>query len=181
MSSPILPDYTEIFLQDFADYLKRLQVSLSTYKNYLSDVRYFFNWSATHPQTSDHILSLPTLTSFRDSQISQPLTTTNRRLSAIRKLCQFAFSNQLIATDPSSQLTNLTALSPSDPHQDILSRFTSFLRSQKVSPITIKNYISDIRLFLSLNIQPEAYVSQLQKTTSATNKRRLSSLRRFLE
>lgn len=157
-------------LSSFADYLISQQVSHSTYKNYLSDIRYFFKWQ--DDLKINDPLTPSSVTSYRDHLSLLPITTANRKLSALRKYCNF--SNVHVS------VSNLSPLPPKDPQKNILHQFAKDLKNEGASPTTIKNYLSDTKKFLEQEAPPETYITSLQKTPSSTTRRRLSSLRKFL-
>lgn len=144
----------------FKIYLKTQGVSPVTVKNYLADVNHFFNWltqktGIRHQVAGNSIFGLftrETLNEYKtDLRLSEtPSSTINRRLSALRKLGQFAKSNGLLPENPAKEVVNT-------PRQDssqnliegILGNFRKYLEKKQASQITIKNYLSDLRDFLS--------------------------------
>ncbi len=91
-----------------------------------------------------------------------PLSTLNRRLSSLRKFSQFGKSQGWLSEIP--KMANVTpedvihlretkaqleGVSASKPTFEVLEKFQKQLQKEKVSSLTIKNYLSDLRHFLS--------------------------------
>ncbi|HJZ05497.1 hypothetical protein A2634_03365 [Candidatus Amesbacteria bacterium RIFCSPHIGHO2_01_FULL_48_32] len=182
-------DYTESLRSKFAQFLGPLGVSHNTYKNYLSDLLHFFDWYASlgltlSPENIADSLTPTQLAHYRDHLISHsPVTTANRRLSTLRRFCQFAFSQNILPSDPSANLSNISQ--PLTAQEAILTRFRSFLKSEGASIVTIKNYLSDARYFMQFSPQLDpdlsAYTLHLQATFSpSTALRRLSSAKKLV-
>ena len=73
--------------------------------------------------------------------------TANRRLSTLRNLSRFLLASQISDIDFMEGLSNLTGDAyEGDP---ILYEFENYLKQEKVSDNTIKNYLSDIKQFIS--------------------------------
>ena len=162
-------------LQDFAKYLAASSTAVGTIKNYASDISHFFSFLSSgsqyvSPLTLPFILTPSFLLQYKNHLSSSPLATANRRLSSLRKFCQFAIASGVVASIDLSQLTNISpAISPS-PEQKLLTKFKTHLQSQGASSNTIKNYTSDVRIHL---------LNHNTSTTPATIKRRQSALRHF--
>ena len=84
---------------------------------------------------------------------NMPLKTVNRRLSTLRHLSRFLVSTQVIDSDFMQGIENSTTAKEvkqiriSD-HPSI-EEFRGYLESEKISPNTIKNYLSDIKQFFN--------------------------------
>ena len=100
-------------LTNFSAYLTGQLLSSVTVKNYLSDIRYFFDWFRT---TYPDLLSLPldqqitpqTLNFFHQHLSGNlPLKTANRRLSSVRKFCQFLSDQNYTVTNSANNLPNI--------------------------------------------------------------------------
>src|SRR3989344_4172145 len=167
-------DYTDELRNKFAQFLQPLGVSRNTYKNYLSDLLHFFDWTSSQgysitPEGLSQTLVPQFLALYRDHLISHsPVATANRRLSTIRKFCQFAYSQSIPPADPSANLTNISQ--PLSPQEAILGRFRSLLKSEGASIVTIKNYLSDARHYMQfspdLNPDLTEYNAYLEKNFS---------------
>jgi len=86
-----------------------------------------------------------------------PLSTINRRLSALRKFGQFGKAQGWISENPAGKVGNLHlrgvkahlgGVFAQNYPSEVLADFQKHLEKEKVSPLTIKNYLSDLRHFL---------------------------------
>jgi len=185
----------------FRIYLISQGCSPLTVKNYLSDVKNFFDWLATktgiHYQVAGKatfgIFTKETLLEYQQDLLSAktPPSTINRHLSALRKLGEFARNQGWLSENPAVKVGNVTAgqyyleskhhlgsgrfwsfASGVDERSEcgesghlptkastkagralpewteLLGDFRKFLEKEKTSPLTIKNYLSDLRHFL---------------------------------
>lgn len=153
----------ENFLTSYRNYLSSEKVSSITVRSYVSDARFFLKWflpfmasSVKSPSNINLIdllkqVSKPLLEQFSFYLISQeiPLKSINRKYSALRKLGTFCQVQNLFAENIFDDLKNLTVNVPF-PEQDFhLNQFKDQLLKNKVSPNTVKNYLADIKQFLS--------------------------------
>jgi len=145
----------------FRHYLKTQKISSVTIKNYVADIRNFLDWLAAKTgvryqvagKSTFGLLTQETIEEYKTDLANKhtPLSSINRRLSALRKFGQFGLSHGWLVKNEASQVRNLRA-SPIDrqlPNERILTEFRKHLEAEKVSQITIKNYLSDLRHFLS--------------------------------
>lgn len=151
----------------FKNYLLIQKSSYVTAKNYVADLNHFLNWLASktgikHQIVGRGIFSLftkETLEEYKADllQDKTPLSTLNRRLSALRKFGQFGKSQNWITENPANKVANVhlggvppTGGPPSEVLSEVkvLTDFQKQLEKEKISPITIKNYLSDLRHFL---------------------------------
>ena len=146
----------------FKLYLKTQKISLVTAKNYLADINHFLEWLAQktgiHYQIAGKaifgLFTKETLNEYKTDQLAEgtPLSTINRRLSALRKFGQFGRQQGWISENPAEKVANATSVDSGQQtvnSEKILGNFQKHLAREKVSPITIKNYLSDLRHFLS--------------------------------
>jgi site-specific recombinase XerD len=78
-----------------------------------------------------------------------PIQTTNRRLSTLRNLSRFMVATQIIDFDFMDGLTG-AGITPNVKSADpILEKYAKHLESQKASKNTIKNYVADVKHFIS--------------------------------
>lgn len=144
----------------FKNYLQIQKASLVTTKNYLVDINNFLDWLAQKTGVKYQIVgkaifglfTQETLNEYKNDQLKQkiPSSTLNRRLSALRKFGQFGLTQGWLKENPA--ITNVaSSLLSKDQNKDIkvLGEFQKQLEKEKVSPSTIKNYLSDLRHFLS--------------------------------
>jgi len=162
----------------FRTYLISQGCSPLTVKNYLSDVKNFFDWLATktgiHYQVAGKaifgIFTKETILEYQQDLLSAktPPSTINRHLSALRKLGEFARNQGWLSENPAVKIGNVTAkqyrfsgggrLSAEVSAQtkgtlpewtNLLGDFREYLEKEKTSSLTIKNYLSDLRHFLA--------------------------------
>jgi len=149
-----------------------------TVKNYLSDVKNFFDWLAQktgiHYQVVGEaifgIFTQETILEYQQDLLTAktPSSTINRHLSALRKLGEFARNQGWLLENPAAKIGNVTAKQyrfsggdrlPAEvsvqtkgalPEWTILlDDFRNYLEKEKTNPLTIKNYLSDLRHFLA--------------------------------
>jgi len=145
----------------FRRYLKTQKVSPVTIKNYIADIKNFLGWLATktgikYQVAGKSIFSLLTLETIEEYKTDlaakrTPLSSINRRLSALRKFGQFGTSHGWLIKNEISKVKTLQAplVDQQSPNKKVLAEFKKHLEAEKVSQITIKNYLSDLRHFLS--------------------------------
>ena len=144
----------------FKNYLQVEKASSITVKNYLVDINHFLGWLAQktgikHQIVGKGIFGLfteETLNEYKTEQLIKktPLSTLNRRLSALRKFGQFGLRQGWLKENPAITNAGSNLLSKDQDQSDkVLSEFQKQLEKEKISPLTIKNYLSDLRHFLS--------------------------------
>lgn len=158
----------EKLVELFKVYLKTQKVSLSSIKSYATDLRNFLEWFTLYLKTrrlSFNQNDPVALTSFITQEKIELykkflinnktlIKTINRRLSALRKFGSFAVFQQWLVSNPAKNVANVDLLmKPKQEERDLkinkfLSEFENDLKREKVSLITIKNYLVDIRQFL---------------------------------
>jgi site-specific recombinase XerD len=175
-------------LNDFSNYLLEIGLSKFSIKNYKSDARQYLKWiyyqNVSFPinQTTakNYIIGL---------KKEEADSTINRRLSSLKHFYHFLYSRNL-ASESEIKLQGQALVK--NPNKVLLD-FENYLKKEKISLKTIKNYRSDIKYFNQwLNLQNinlekansiliRTYISGLynrKKTSSITRAR--SSLNRFL-
>ncbi len=170
--------------------------SESTVKNYVADLRYFINWfSRTYskPFSIDEITTSVVKDFSQDNAVSP--RTKERHISAIKKLIS-------LLNESGHQVNNPFPSVPSSSSLDYdlwkLREFKYYLYKQKASPVTVKNYMSDISHFtkwleLEKDIQTCLKISNeiissysntlvhgLQLSPKSVN-RKMSSIRKYLD
>jgi site-specific recombinase XerD len=150
--------------QTFKLYLNQAGVSPATSRNYLSDLNHFLSWLSLETRKTHHPLplspaALPTALSSKmikkyyfylvENQV--PTATVRRRFSSLRKWGQQITASDWIAANPF-----LTANYPQVPHplrdistSDIFRKFKTSLEKEGTNPSTIRNYLSDVRHFVT--------------------------------
>lgn len=121
-------------LPSFKIWLREHHYHPNTIRNYLSDVNKF-------------LLSGKVLETYFFDLKSSP--NYRRELSSLNKFFQYKLDQNLILQNPLKNLLKPNRLRPTihDP-RSILEQFEDYLTHQKKTPITIKNYINDIRQYL---------------------------------
>ena len=140
----------------FKNYLKTQKISSVTIKNYVADINNFFNWLERKTQIKYQVAGTAVLGLFTKETIEEykkdqtaPLSTINRRLSALRKFGSFIQSQGWINNNPALEITNSEREIKKEASKDILNDFKQDLKEENISMVTIKNYMSDLRHFLS--------------------------------
>ena len=148
----------------FKNYLIIRKTSPVTAKNYLGDVNHFLNWLAKETGVKYQIVGKAIFGLFTEETLNQyknnllicktPLSTLNRRLSALRKFGDFGKEQEWLKENPAEKIANaiksdfvFTSVNK-QPNEAILEKFSLHLEKEKVSPITLKNYLSDLKHFL---------------------------------
>jgi site-specific recombinase XerD len=153
-----LPDSVK---ENFYQYLENLGISAKSHKNYRSDISHFTSWLILKVRSfGSYIESLTEAIPFLDRGIAEeyrafmltnkiPAKTINRRLSTLRHLAKYLFSNEIVDSDFMESIENISQRPRSNSSiEPIIENFRSYLMNEKVSQNTLKNYISDVRQFL---------------------------------
>ena len=151
----------------FKTYLKLQSASPVTIRNYMVDINHFLGWlelkirsrNLSSIQETEQLIRLYFTTEFIGEYKkfllanSFPSSTINRRLSALRTFGKFCLSQAWISENPARKVINVTLRggvnNKATGEEKILNEFKKSLEAQKTSPNTIKNYLSDIRGFLT--------------------------------
>ena len=144
----------------FKNYLQVEKASSITVKNYLADINHFLEWISQKTAIKYQIVGKgifglfteETLNEYKTEQLIKktPTSTLNRRLSALRKFGQFGLRQGWLKKNPAITNAGLNLLSKDqDQNNKVLSEFQKQLEKEKISPLTIKNYLSDLRHFLN--------------------------------
>lgn len=149
--------------KQFENYLSSLGISVKSLKNYKSDISHFLGWAMLKVKTfGSYAEGLSDLVPFLSSKMSleyrdfmtansMPPKTINRRLSTLRHLAKFLIDSQISdfnfmdGVQNISDIRKIGALS----YHSVINQFTSHLEAEDVSKSTIKNYVSDVRQFLT--------------------------------
>jgi len=146
----------------FKLYLQIQKVSPVTVKNYVVDVNHFLEWLAQKTGIKHQIVGKAIFGLFTEETLNEykadllqsrtPLSTLNRRLSALRKFGQFGLQEGWLTENPANKIANADSDSLSknkDQNVKVLLEFQKQLEKEKISLLTTKNYLSDLRHFLS--------------------------------
>lgn len=148
--------------KEFIKYLDSLGLSPKSHKNYRSDLTHFLAWAILKIRTfGSYVESLTEIVPFLSLDLSReyksylyensaPPKTINRRLSTLRHLSKFLTATQIADTDFMAGVENIL-LSPKKitKAEPIIDSFKAYLEAEKVSPNTVKNYLSDIKQFMT--------------------------------
>jgi site-specific recombinase XerD len=150
----------------FKAYLKVKGASQNTIKNYLADLNHFLAWLELTLRGQNIALdrSLPELFSryFEPNYLAKynnylvqnqlPISTVNRRLSTLRTFGGFCLSQAWIKENPAKKISNVAIQQDSNlatGEEKILDGFKKHLEAEKTSTNTVKNYLADIKNFLT--------------------------------
>lgn len=160
---------------DFLKYLSSLGLSQKSFKNYKSDLNHFTAWAILKIRSfGSYAENLTEITPFLGSKFAReymtymsensfPKKTVNRRLSTLRHLSRYLLLSQIIESDFMSEIENISeAKTKRSAVLPVVNEFRGYLVKEKVSPNTIKNYISDVRQFLT-------WLEQNQSSNPQTN------------
>ncbi len=146
--------------KSFFEYLKSLGVSKKTHKNYRSDLSHFSGWLLFRLRHWGVVAeSLTEAIPFLDTKLASEykafLTgnkvakkTINRRLSTLRHLARFLTATQILDFNFMDGITNISSKAPSSDYP-FITQFEKHLEAEGISKNTIKNYLSDIKQFIS--------------------------------
>lgn len=151
----------KVLENQFGLYLQSKNVSAISQKNYLSDLRHFLGWfilvlksksisvDHTSPSSLCSFITQELVNRYKTfltlNQVAQK--TANRRLSTLRKFCSFCLSQGWLEQNPAKKVANIGM--KKDPVEQIVKKFGQSLNEEGTSKVTIKNYLSDIRQFLT--------------------------------
>lgn len=150
---------------EFVKYLESLGISPKSHKNYRSDLSHFIGWAILKIRSfGSYVESLSEIVPFLTLELAKnyknymtensvPNKTINRRLSTLRHLSRFLTGMQIIDLDFMNGIENVgigtKEKSPITNYNLVVNDFRAFLEAEKVSSSTIKNYLSDIKQFMS--------------------------------
>lgn len=148
--------------KEFIEYLEFLGVSKNSVKFYRSDLSHFTSWLLLRIRSlgilaEELTQAIPFLKSIFTQEYKKylvtnniPAKTINRRLSTLRNLSRFLLQSQILNFNFSEGLTNVTTAGEEKLQvHPLVDGFQKHLEAEKVSASTIKNYLADIRQFIS--------------------------------
>ncbi len=188
-------------IEQYRAYLFSQKYPKVTVKNYVSDLSSFIRWYEEKygKQFIPQVLSIESVSKYaQDPKASSK--TRKRHLASLRKFYQFQKEIHGLTHNPFT-------LSPQKNNGNVdrwlIKEFTYYLQNKKVSKLTIKNYIADIKQFTlwiervcSLQQEALTHLQSLKKETideyksrlikekqfaPASINRKLSSIRKYLE
>ena len=147
---------------EFIKYLDSCGLSPKSHKNYRRDLSHFSGWLILKIRSfGAYIETLTEATPFINHDIAKeyknymlsnkfPAKTINRRLSTLRHLARYLLSSENFEADFMEGIENISGFNkPKASITPLVNEFRSYLETQKISRNTIKNYLSDIKQFLS--------------------------------
>lgn len=158
-----LLNYQTILEEAFCKFLLNQGASKKTQRNYRTDLHHFLNWVVlTIPTTTNHLLASTAgllavitpelLENYKRLLVENhvPLSTVNRRLSSVRAFCRACQAYGWLNHNPAASLQNLTKEKTKESQlEKILELFRHDLKHEGASKVTIKNYASDVKQFLT--------------------------------
>lgn len=166
----------EKIVKNFRLYLYNEDISKGSIRSYVSDTRFFLGWFYFFLE-SNRILRLKDLVNqngdfsinefcqtlrhikpkvleaYKEFLISNntPVKTINRRFSSLRKFGYFCQLQNWVAQNPFEELKNvsLSGVKPLLEDKYHLEKFKTFLWQKNTSDSTIKNYLSDVKQFIT--------------------------------
>ena len=142
-------------IDQFRNYLYEQGLSDVSVKNYSSDINKFISWIKTKtgkdPDSSHLTLQLFNGYNQYLLKANLPNLTVKRYLSSLRKFGQFLKDSKKKPANLAANLLTSTQATPTAGSIDIkklTDEYGKYLVSQKLSPVTIKNYLADTNQFL---------------------------------
>lgn len=152
-------------ITNFLEKLKNEGKSSVSIKNYKSDISHFLAWAMlklkSYGNYAESVLEIcPFINKDFFNEYKNYLVenktkdkTVNRRLSTLRNFSTFLYSAQLVDKDYMHGIQNVgigILSSVQEKTQDIVDKFReSLVGNGKVSANTVKNYVADVRSFLT--------------------------------
>lgn len=146
---------------NFIAYLHDQGVSSLTLKNYKSDTESFTGWlilkvrslGVAVEQLTECIpfVSKSFAREYCDFLLLNATSTptVNRRLSTLRHLARYLTINQIVDFDFMADLPNFGTVAKKETKSALVDEFSQFLIKEKASESTVKNYLSDVKHFLT--------------------------------
>ena len=152
-------------VQEFLEGLYTEHISRVSVSNYCSDINHFFSWfsrmislTGVYVDTFSDILPFLKKDSGRNYkesllQVKLPASSVNRRLSSLRRLSRFLLSRGLVVFDFMEATGNVGRYQKEGQKtlasSPLLTEFEKHLTLESSSKNTVKNYVSDVRHFLT--------------------------------
>lgn len=131
----VLPQH----LKSFSLWLTSSGYQPNTIRSYIFDLQLFL-------KNTNQELSVRSISDFISSNANQ--NNSLRRLASLSKFCLFAFDQKLTDQNLFLLAKKLSVSTPRYSVSELLNEFSSYLTHLGKSPITIKNYQSDLRQFI---------------------------------
>jgi len=146
---------------EFINYLEKSNISPISLKNYRSDLNHFSSWIIIKAKSYGVFAeSLTDCIPLFNQDVGKdyrkflldnlsPNQTVNRRLSTLRNLSKFLVSTQIIDFDFMDGLSGTGLSSTTKSVDPLIDKFEKYLEKEKASKNTIKNYLADVKHFIS--------------------------------
>ncbi|MBU4430598.1 site-specific integrase, partial [Patescibacteria group bacterium] len=186
----------KIIIKSFRLWLHSRHYSNSTVLNYISDTKKYLHWLQKQPQPnqSHHhpckFFSLNLVIAYI-SKISNKKSNT-RYLASLSLFCQFALDQNIVSTNPYKKAIKSIKQDKPNNISSLLNHYKTYLITTKKSPVTIRNYLADIRQFISHSntnspktlfdsTQTDNYFKHLKNSqlSPSSTRRKLSSISSF--
>jgi site-specific recombinase XerD len=136
----------------FKNYLLQQNLSPLSIKNYLADLNKFLNWFKNNlkPLSFSSANFQEYVQFLKERQISPASLT--RYLSSLRQFGQFLVFSGKAKKNPAANLASTLLKSPGNNFteiEELLAGFEKSLQQEKLSLVTIRNYLVDVRQFLN--------------------------------
>ncbi|MFA6518266.1 MAG: site-specific integrase [Candidatus Shapirobacteria bacterium] len=147
-STSNIQDLRSKISNSYRAWLSSKSYSDSTIRNYLSDLyTYFDSVGQGNPFDSKVISDFVNKVSANSNY--------RRYLASLSSFCQFALDQKLIDHNPLKKIRHSLASPPPPTPDALISQFATYLSTHHATPSTIKNYISDLRQYITwTNSQP---------------------------
>ena len=142
MTAPQL-DFTSI-ITSYKLWLRAKSYSPATIRNYLVDLKKYFQFSYQDNSDSNQIFNGDNLTAYLQN-INQDQNY-KRFLASLSKFFKFTLDQHLISENPFNQAVKAK---PESSLQDIIKLYQDQLTKKKFSLSTIRNYINDVQQFIN--------------------------------
>jgi site-specific recombinase XerD len=146
--------------KQFKNYLlQNTNINVNSLKYYLSDISHFKAWFILKIRASGvfaetFIEAIPFINKHAANEYYQyllqnniPPKTINRRLSTLRHLARFFLLSQVLNFDFMTGISNVSLGENKADDMSVIEEFGMFLKDEKVSSNTHKNYMSDVKQF----------------------------------
>lgn len=158
--------YQAFFVKAFSKYLSDAGSSKKTITNYVSDIKFFFDWILstfeaigaqlpTEPVSFIQTVNEDIIENYKLSLVLQktPVSTINRHLSSLRIFFRFCISNSWITSNPCEKVSNIPKIKPmlgmsSDHISYLLFEYGNDLLLEHVPQLERENQISEIKNFM---------------------------------
>lgn len=161
-----LPNQKSLTIAKFENFLVNIhKVSGKTLRNYRADLSLFSAWATLYLQANGirvndfeaivpHI-SAQLVASYKGNLLEKntPEATINRQLSTLRNFARFLLTENMIKNDPTVSVSNIKReLGTEEKVEALINEFKKHLETEGISKVTLKNYLSDVRHFLSWSL-----------------------------